>query len=613
MNYLVPVDANLESAAALRIEAVRLDFIQETMEQQAKTNILFLDACRNNPLARNLARALGTRSTDIGRGLAPVESGAGTLISFSTQPGNVALDGSGRNSPYSGPLIKAIATPGEDVLSMLTAVRNAVMAATGDKQVPWDNNALRAKFYFNPAPASAPGVPVAPLSPDAQTWSLIQNSQSEAVLEEFARRFPDSVFAGFAKARVEELKHSRIPTSEGSASSWWPWSSSQRPEPEKPKQTRIDRLEPPKPLATFQTAATEAILVDAGTGTILFEKNADKLFAPASMSKIMTLEILFKKLKAGEISMDTEFPASLYAWKTGGAPSRTTSMFVPLNQTAKVSDLIQGIAVQNANDGAIIVGEGLGGTDEAFGQMMTEEARGIGLERSTFGNSSGLPNPVNLATARDLVKLSIHIIKEYPEYYKYFGQREFKYRNSNFKSTNPLFNAAIPVDGLKTGFTEGAGYGIAASAESGGRRLVAVMNGFELDKDRREETSKALSWGFVNFKSYKVFDKDEIVGTAKVWGETKRSVPVRTNAEARILLPVAAKDLRVKADIFYRGPLKLPIQEGAKVAELRIASESTGSSNWVPLYAAASLDDVRSSGGEEAIDTYSEAVNACVR
>ena len=250
-----------------------------------------------------------------------------------------------------------------------------------------------------------------------------------------------------------------------------------------------------EPPVTFQTGATEAILIDAGTGAILFEKNADKLFAPASMSKIMTLEILFKKLKAGEISMDTEFPVSLYAWRTGGAPSRTTSMFVPLNQTAKVADLVQGIAVQNANDGAIAVAEGLAGTDDAFGQMMTEEARALGLEKSTFGNSSGLPNPANLVTARELAKLSLYVIKEYPDYYKYFGQKEFKFRSYNFKNINPLLSAAIPVDGLKLGFTENVGYGIAASAEKDGRRLVTVMNGFAGEKERREEISQATELG----------------------------------------------------------------------------------------------------------------------
>ena len=162
VNYLVPVDASLESAAALDFEAVRLDLVQRTMEREAKTNILFLDACRNNPLSRNLARALGTRSAEIGRGLAAAQSGVGTLVSFSTQPGNVALDGSGRNSPYSGPLAKAIGTPGEDILSILTAVRNEVLTATGEKQVPWENHALRARFYFNPAASQAPALRARP-------------------------------------------------------------------------------------------------------------------------------------------------------------------------------------------------------------------------------------------------------------------------------------------------------------------------------------------------------------------------------------------------------------------------------------------------------------------
>ena len=210
VNYLVPVDAELATTEALDFEAVRLDLVQRTMERKTNTNILFLDACRNNPLTRNLARALGTRSVDIGHGLAAAELGVGTLISFSTQPGNVALDGQGRNSPYSGPLAKAIGTPGEDILSILTAVRNEVLAATSQKQVPWENHALTAKFYFNPA-ASGPAGAAAALSADAQAWSVVQNSSSEAVLEEFVRRFPHSVYAGFAKARMDELKRQPDP------------------------------------------------------------------------------------------------------------------------------------------------------------------------------------------------------------------------------------------------------------------------------------------------------------------------------------------------------------------------------------------------------------------
>ncbi len=207
VNYLVPVDAKLESAAALDFEAVRVDLVQRTMERETKSNILFLDACRNNPLTRNLARALGTRSADIGRGLASMESGAGTLISFSTQPGNVALDGSGRNSPYSGPLAKAIGTPGEDILSILTRVRNAVMATTDDKQVPWDNNALRAKFYFNSA------MPVLPQSRSdmgeaERAWLEIKNSRDPAIFDAFRRKFGASneFYAALASRRVEELR-----------------------------------------------------------------------------------------------------------------------------------------------------------------------------------------------------------------------------------------------------------------------------------------------------------------------------------------------------------------------------------------------------------------------
>ena len=365
-----------------------------------------------------------------------------------------------------------------------------------------------------------------------------------------------------------------------------------------------------QPSGTFQTSAAEAILIDADTGTVLFEKNADKLFPPASMSKIMTLELLFKKLKAGEISLNTEFPVSLHAWKTGGAPSRTTSMFIPLNQTATVGDLIQGIIVQNGNDACIAVAEGLSGSEDAFVQAMNDEARALGLEKSTFGNSTGLPNPANQMTARELAKLSLYVISTYPDYYSYFGQKEFKYRTHAFKNLNPLLNAAIPADGLKIGFAEGAGYGITASAIKDGRRLVAVMNGFPNDRERRDETQKFLNWGFVNFKAFQVFEKDETVGEARVWGGEKWSVPLKTKSDAMILLPVNAKDRRIKAQIVYLGPLKPPVKEGDRVGEVRITSEANGISNSVPLYAAANME----AGGmvSKGIDSVLLGVNSYV-
>jgi TPR repeat protein len=209
-NYLVPVDAELSTAAALEFEMVRLDLVQRLMEDETKTNIIFLDACRNNPLSRNLARALGTRSGSVGKGLAAAESGVGTLISFSTQPGNVALDGTGRNSPYSGSLVKLISTPGEDILSVLTSVRNEVLAATADRQVPWENHALRARFYFMAPAISAVAAPVTPAvtgnGSAASAWSHVQASSSVAMLEAFRKEF------GGQSAFYDQLAAERIAT-----------------------------------------------------------------------------------------------------------------------------------------------------------------------------------------------------------------------------------------------------------------------------------------------------------------------------------------------------------------------------------------------------------------
>lgn len=214
-NYLVPVDAELSTIAALEFEMVRLDAVQRLMENAASTNILFIDACRNNPLSRNLARAMGTRAASIGRGLAPAESGVGTLISYSTQPGNVALDGTGRNSPFAGPLVKAIGSPGEDVVSVLIKVRNDVLAATGNKQVPWENHALRSKFYFNPAASVEPSQtpvsasPVVNASDAAQAWTTVQASEDVALLEAFRKQFGSSnpFYDSLAASRIAAVNN----------------------------------------------------------------------------------------------------------------------------------------------------------------------------------------------------------------------------------------------------------------------------------------------------------------------------------------------------------------------------------------------------------------------
>ena len=206
-NYLVPIDAKLSTASALDWEMVRMDLVQRTMERETETNLLFLDACRDNPLARNLARAMGTRSAEIGRGLAATEAGVGTLISFSTQPGNVALDGSGRNSPFAGALVKRVGASNDDLSALLIDVRNDVRKETKNKQVPWEHSALTGRFYFNPSAqmASPPAVAPARLSEAAEAWDRTKDTADPAVLDAFNARYKDTFYADLARARIEEL------------------------------------------------------------------------------------------------------------------------------------------------------------------------------------------------------------------------------------------------------------------------------------------------------------------------------------------------------------------------------------------------------------------------
>lgn len=341
----------------------------------------------------------------------------------------------------------------------------------------------------------------------------------------------------------------------------------------------------PSAAGKFESKVDYAVLIDVDTGAVLYDKSADQLMAPASMSKLMTLEVLFARLKAGEIALDTDVRASEYAWRTGGAPSGNPAMFVPINTTAKVEELIQGIIIQSGNDACIMLAEQLAGTEDAFAQMMTERARSLGLKKSTFGNATGLPNPQQLMTAKELGQLAIHIIQTYPDYYKYFSVKEFKYRTHLFRNRNPLLTLNMGADGLKTGYTEDSGYGVVGSAVKDGRRLVVVINGAKTMAEMREEAARLLGWGFNAFQSYLLFEENEIVGEARVWGGEKYSVPLRGAGPIRMLLPKAVNQKQLKAHIAYKGPLKPPVKEGAPVAELRVTSDS-GVSGVIPLYAA---------------------------
>ncbi|MGH6832415.1 MAG: D-alanyl-D-alanine carboxypeptidase family protein, partial [Methyloceanibacter sp.] len=263
-----------------------------------------------------------------------------------------------------------------------------------------------------------------------------------------------------------------------------------------------------KGAATFETKAKHAVLMDADANLTLFEKDADTLVPPASMSKLMTLAIVFRELKAGRLKLEDEFKVTEHAWRTGGAPSGGSAMFAPLNTMVSVNDLIQGVTVQSGNDAAIILAEGIAGSEEAFAKQMTAYARTIGLEKSTFVNATGLPAEGHLMSARELAVLAHHLIYTYPEYYHFFGQREFKYREKfTFLNRNPLIALDPSVDGLKTGFIKESGYGLVASAKRGGQRLLLVVGGLESAKDREAESRKLLDWGYKSFKPFRLFDE----------------------------------------------------------------------------------------------------------
>ncbi|MFM2421650.1 MAG: hypothetical protein RL291_180 [Pseudomonadota bacterium] len=344
-----------------------------------------------------------------------------------------------------------------------------------------------------------------------------------------------------------------------------------------------------------QIKAPQAIVMDAETGAVLFQHNADVLVPPASMSKLMTLHMMFKALRAGEIKPETEFLMSERAWRTGGAPSGTSAMFVPVGSKAKVEDLVRGIIVQSGNDAAISVAENLAGNEDNFARKMTEEARAIGMPKSVFGNSTGLSHPEHKMTVRELAILARHMIRNYSEYYPLFSQREMNYqeprapfKRHRFINRNPLLFLNIGVDGMKTGHLSQSGYGIVVSAKQDPRRIIVVVHGLQTAQERTEDARKLVEWGFRAFGEFKLFEAGEVVGRARVWGGEQFSVPLEGQGAVSVVLPRFPADQRLRAEIVYKGPLKAPIRKGDVVAQLRVTS-SSGGMNEVPLYAAADV------------------------
>ena len=333
----------------------------------------------------------------------------------------------------------------------------------------------------------------------------------------------------------------------------------------------------------FQTMAPTAILMDANSHAILFEKSADEPTAPASMAKTMTAEVVFSQLKSGRLSMDTEFTVSENAWRKGGGGSGGSSMFAKVNTPVRLEDLLRGLIVQSGNDAAIAIAEGIAGTEENFARLMNERVRQIGLTKSTFRNATGYGHPEQKTTVRDLAKLALYIIETYPDLYKIFGEREFTWNKIRQQNRNPLLTMDIGADGLKTGNIDEAGFGLIGSAVQNDQRLIVVVNGLKTAKDRANEARKLLDWGFRAFESQQLFAPGQVVGEAQVFGGSMRALPLVAMKPVRVLVPRGESE-RVSARIIYTGPLKAPVRKGAEVARLQV-SRGDMQALEMPLYA----------------------------
>lgn len=317
-------------------------------------------------------------------------------------------------------------------------------------------------------------------------------------------------------------------------------------------------------------SAPHAILIDGENGGVLFERDADRLIFPASLAKLMTAEYVFNEIKEGRLKLTDEFMVSENAWRKGGAPSHGSTMFAAIYSKVPVDDLIHAMIIQSANDACIILAEGLAGSEATFAEKLTERARAIGLEKSIFTNSNGLPDPAEQVTTRELGLLARHIIRTYPDFYPIFSQADYTWNKIRQQNRNPLLGAMTGADGLKTGFTKEAGYGLVGSAVQNGQRLIVVVNGVNTPKDRADEAKKLLEWGFRTFEQRILFAEGQTIGTAKVFGGSIGRVSlVASEGAVRVLLPKAGGE-KLIARIVYKGPVPAPVTEGTPIGNLKV-------------------------------------------
>lgn len=343
------------------------------------------------------------------------------------------------------------------------------------------------------------------------------------------------------------------------------------------------------PAAELQTNAQFALLMDFETGNVLFSKDGDLPMAPASMAKLMTVAIMFEKIKHGDLKLDDAFTVSERAWRLSVAGKNESSkMFVSIGSQIRVDDLLRGVIVQSGNDACTVIAEHFSGSEEAFSDLMNAEAKKVGLSGSVFKNASGLPHPDMRVTAHDLAKLAAYIIREFPDQYAIFAEREFTWNKIKQANRNLLLGTYLGADGLKTGHTADSGYGMVASAQQDGRRLILVVNGLTSESERAAETKRLLDLGFREFRSYALLKPGDVVGEAKVWAGEVGGVPLSVRQPVKLMMRRASRE-GLKVKVSYMEPVIAPIARGQELGRLTITAPGVPDMT-VPVVAGADVE-----------------------
>ena len=337
------------------------------------------------------------------------------------------------------------------------------------------------------------------------------------------------------------------------------------------------------PLGPLDTVAKQAFVVDFDTDAVLLEKNADERMPPSSMSKLMTMYMVFDMLKQGRLKPDQELPVSERAWRMGGS-----KMFVHVGNTVPVEALMRGVIVQSGNDACVVFAEAISGSEQQFAEAMNDKAREIGMASSTFRNSTGWPDPEHRTTCRDLARLAKRIIADFPEYYSYYNERSFRWNDITQENRNPALARVPGADGLQTGHTEEAGYGLTASAKRSERRLILVFNGLPTMRARAEESERLLEWGFREFENVSLFRAGEVVEEVPVHLGDRRTVPLVGGRDVVVTLPRQWRR-NLQARLRYEAPVAAPVAKGRELGRLEVSGQGVPPMS-LPLLAGADVN-----------------------